>query len=189
MDKSSQEIATVDTKAEYGSKKKLKSTQKITYQATLVALALILKLVGQVFQFGSYKITFVYIPWILAAVIMGPFRAAAVISLTDFIGTFVVQTGGMPLPIILLSNTLFGFIMGWIFKIPKLGARLKLLIGTVIVTFVCTLGISTAALADLYAMPFSVLFVDRLLFQVPVLVLNAVIVAFLFPVVRKLGLM
>ena len=58
-----------------------------------------------------------------------------------------------------------------------------------IVTFVCTLGISTAALADLYAMPYSVLFVDRLLFQVPVLVLNAVIVAFLFPVVRKLGLM
>ena len=189
MNKSSQEIATVNTPTEYGKRKKISGTRSITYQATLVAMALALKIVGQVFQFGSYKFTFVYFPWIVAAIVMGPLRGAAVVCITDLIGTLILQTGGLPLPLILLSNTLFGFFMGCAFKIPKLDARLQLLIGLIVVTFVCTLGISTAALADLYATPFKVLFVTRLTFQVPVIAINALLVGFSFPLLRKLKLM
>ena len=42
MDKSSQEIATVDTKAQYGTRKKIDGTRKITYKAILVAMAMAL---------------------------------------------------------------------------------------------------------------------------------------------------
>lgn len=189
MDKSSQEIATVDTKARSGKSKKLEGTRRTTYKAVLVALALVLKLVGQVFQFGSFKITFVYLPWIISAIAMGPLGGMSVVFITDLVGTFILSTGGLPLPLILLSNSLMGLIMGLAFKIPKLDPRLKLLIGTVAITFVCTLGISTYALAKVYEMPFAVQFTARLATQVPVLVLNAILVGFMFPLLKKLGLM
>ncbi len=189
MDKSSQEIATVNTKATYGKRKKITGTRKITYLATLVALSLAFKLVGQVFNFGSYKFTPVYIGWMLAAISMGPLGGAANAFITDLIGTLILQTGGFPQPMILLSNTLFGFIVGLAFKIPKIDARLRLLIGTAAALLTCTLGISTYTLAEFYMQPFWVQFVTRLTFQAPIVVLCAVIVGFLFPVMRKLGLM
>lgn len=188
MDKSSQEIATVNTKANYGAKK-IDGTRRITYRAVLVAIALMLKLVGQVFQFGSFKITFVYLPWIISAIAMGPLGGMAVVFITDLIGTFILSTGGLPLPLILLSNALFGLIMGLAFKIPKIDPRLKLLIGTVAVIFVCTLGISAYALARIYVMPYSVQFFIRLTTQVPIVILNSLIVGFMFPLLKKLGFM
>ena len=189
MDKSSQEIATVNTKAGYGKrKKKHNMTKRITYLATLVAASLTMKLVGNALQFGSFKVTLVYIPWILSAVVMGPLGGATVAFATDLIGTLILPTGGAPIPLLLVSNALFGFIMGCAFKIPKLGARLKLVIGTVAVLAICTLGISTAALADLYAIPYLTELVIRLPQAVMVCV-NAAATAFLFPLMRKLGLM
>ncbi|MDE6201489.1 MAG: folate family ECF transporter S component [Clostridiales bacterium] len=189
MDKSSQEIATVDNKAHLGKRKKIDGTRRITYRAVLVALALVLKLVGQVLQFGSFKITFVYMPWIISAIAMGPLGGMTVVFLTDLIGTFILSTGGFPLPLLVLSNALMGLLMGLAFKIPKIDPRLKLLIGTVAITLICTLGISTFELARVYGLPFKVEFVIRLSTQVPVLVLNAVIVGFLLPLLKKLGLM
>ena len=119
MDKSSQEIATVNTKAEYGTaKKRLNPTKRITYLATLVAAALAFKLLGQVLTFGGFKITIVYIPWILSALVMGPIGGMTVCFATDVIGTFIMPTAGLPLPLIVVSNSLFGLIMGLAFKIP-----------------------------------------------------------------------
>ena len=155
MDKSSQEIATVNTKAEYGTaKKRLNPTKRITYLATLVAASLAFKLLGQVLTFGGFKITIVYIPWILSALVMGPIGGMTVCFATDVIGTLILPTTGLPLPLIVVSNSLFGLIMGLAFKIPKLNLRLKTLIGTAVVICVCTLGLSTYALADFYNMPF-----------------------------------
>ena len=140
MDKSSQEIATVNTKAEYGTaKKRLNPTKRITYLATLVAAALAFKLLGQVLTFGGSKITIVYIPWILSALVMGPIGGMTVCFATDVIGTLILPTAGLPLPLLVVSNALFGLIMGLAFKIPKLNLRLKTLIGTAVVICVCTL--------------------------------------------------
>lgn len=189
MNKRSQEIATVNTEENYGKRKKIEGTRRITYKATLVALSMALKLIGQLFTFGSYKITFVYLPWIISSIAMGPLGGAAVIFITDLLGTLILQTGGFPVPLILLSNTLFGLLMGAAFKIPRLDPKIKLLIGTVACVTVCTLGISSYALAGLYSMPFKVQFITRLTFQVPVVALNVVIVGFLFPLLKKLGLM
>lgn len=189
MDKSSQEIATVNTKAEYGTaKKRLNPTKRITYLATLVAASLAFKLLGQVLTFGGSKITIVYIPWILSALVMGPIGGTTVCFATDVIGTFIMPTGGLPIPLLVVSNALFGLIMGLAFKIPKLNLRLKTLIGTAVVICVCTLGLSTYALADFYNIPFWVQFVKRIS-QAVMVAVNAAATVFLFPTIKKLGLM
>lgn len=188
MDKSSQEIATVNTKAEYGTaKKRLNPTKRITYLATLVAASLAFKLLGQVLTFGGSKITIVYIPWILSALVMGPIGGMTVCFATDVIGTLILPTAGLPLPLLVVSNALFGLIMGLAFKIPKLNLRLKTLIGTAVVICVCTLGLSTYALADFYNIPFWVQFVKRIS-QAVMVAVNAAATVFLFPTVKKLGL-
>ena len=189
MDKSSQEIATVNTKAEYGTaKKRLNPTKRITYLATLVAASLAFKLLGQVLTFGGSKITIVYIPWILSALVMGPIGGMTVCFATDVIGTLILPTVGLPLPLLVVSNALFGLIMGLAFKIPKLNLRLKTLIGTAVVICVCTLGLSTYALADFYNIPFWVQFVKRIS-QAVMVAVNAAATVFLFPAIKKLGLM
>ena len=174
MDKSSQEIATVNTKAEYGTaKKRLNPTKRITYLATLVAAALAFKLLGQVLTFGGSKITIVYIPWILSALVMGPIGGMTVCFATDVIGTLILPTAGLPLPLLVVSNALL---------------RLKTLIGTAVVICVCTLGLSTYALADFYNIPFWVQFVKRIS-QAVMVAVNAAATVFLFPTIKKLGLM
>ena len=189
MNKSSQEIATVNTEAvKYGKTKKLTTTQRITYLATLVATSLAMKLIGQVLTFGTLKITIVYIPWIISAIVMGPLGGAVVSFATDLLGTFILPTGGAPLPLLVVSNALFGLIMGLAFKIPKLDARLKLLIGTVVVIACCTLGLSTYELARVREMPYLAQLVIRIP-QAVMVAVNAAATAFLFPLLRKLGLM
>ena len=192
MDKSSQEIATVDVKAKYGKRnvklKKITGTKRVTYIATLIAAALAFKLIGNaISDNSSIKISIVYIPWMLSGIIMGPLGGATVAFATDVIGQLIIPTGGAPIPLIVLSNTLFGFITGLIFKIPKLDNRLKLLISTVAVLFICTLGLTTYALADFRNVSFGAQFVLRLP-QVPIVCLNAAIIGFLFPLLEKMKL-
>ncbi|MDE7395760.1 MAG: folate family ECF transporter S component [Clostridiales bacterium] len=186
MNKGSQEIATANTKTFY-KRKKLSATKRITYLATLVAASLVFKLLGNMLNFGNTKISIVYIPWLLSGIIMGPLGGATVVFATDIIGQLIISTGGAPLPLIVISNALFGFLAGLIFKIPKLDNRLKLLIATIAVTCVCTLGLTTYALAEVYCVPFKVEFVLRLP-QALMVCVNAAVVAFLFPLLGKMGL-
>ena len=119
---------------------------------------------------------------------MGPIGGMTVCFATDVIGTLILPTAGLPLPLLVVSNALFGLIMGLAFKIPKLNLRLKTLIGTAVVICVCTLGLSTYALADFYNIPFWVQFVKRIS-QAVMVAVNAAATVFLFPTIKKLGLM
>ena len=192
MDKSSQEIATVNTKAGYGKrKKKIGTTKRITYLATLVAASLILKIAGGIFKTPTFSLSLAYIPWILSAIAMGPLGGAAVAGITDFLGAII--QGFAPNPILTLGCVCFGLIMGFVFKIPRLDARVKLLIGTLIVIPVCTLGINALGMTVYYASEKTVSsffgYVVLRLPQIPVVAVNAAATAFLFPLMRKLGLM
>lgn len=190
MNKSSQEIATVHTEANTALQKKdLSATKRITYLATLIAASLVLKLVGQVLQTLSFKLTLVYVPWIIAAIAMGPVGGATVAFATDLLGTFVLPTGGAPNPILALSCALFGFIMGLAFKLPKLSPKWKLLIGTIIVIPVCTLGIWSWGMSLYYGKHTFFGWMATRGPQVAVVAVNAALTAFLFPLMKKIGLM
>lgn len=192
MDKSSQEIATVNTKAEYGkSKKSLSTTKRITYLATLVAASLLLKIAGGIIKTPTFSLSLAYIPWILSAIAMGPLGGAAVAGITDFLGA--ILQGFAPNPILTVGCVAFGLIMGLVFKIPRMDARLKLLIGTLIVIPVSTLGFNALGMTLYYASEKTVAtffgYVVLRLPQIPVVAVNAAATAFLFPVMRKLKLM
>ena len=192
-EKSSQEIATVNKRAKYGKRNskrnKISGAKRITYIATLIAASLAFKLLGNYLNFGSLKLSLVYIPWMISGIVMGPLGGATVALATDVLGQFIVPAGGFaPLPLLALSNALFGLITGLIFKLPRLDNHGKLWISTAIVIFVCTLGISTYALSDLYGMPFKAEFVLRLP-QALIVCFNAAVVGLLFPLLIKLGLM
>ena len=192
MDKSSQEIATVNTEANIGKrKKKLGTTKRITYLATLVAASLILKIAGGIFKTPTFTLSLAYIPWILSAIAMGPLGGAVVAGLTDFLGAII--QGFAPNPILSLACVGFGFIMGLVFKIPRLDARIKLLIGTLIVIPVCTLFLNALGMTVYYAAEKTVAsFFGYVVLRLPqtlVVAVNAAATAFLFPLMRKLQLM
>lgn len=190
MNKRSQEIATVHTEANDGKtkKKKLTTTQRITYLATLVAASLVFKMLGNMLTFGTFRFSIVYIPWIISAIVLGPIGGLTVCFATDVIGTLIVPTGGAPVPLLIVSNALFGFSVGCAFKLPKLDDRLKLAISAVAAIVICTMGLSTYALAKLYYQPFFAQWVTRLP-QALVAGINFAVVGFLFPLLRKIGLM
>ena len=188
MNARSQEIATRTEKACY-KRKTLTSTRRITYLATLVAMALTFKLLGNWLTFGSLKFSIVYIPWMIAGMIMGPLGGATVAFATDILGQLILPAGGGGvIPLIVLSNTLFGLISGLVFMAPKVDNRVKLVIATAAVITVCTMGLSTYALADFYKRPLSVQFVLRIP-QALIVCINAAAIAFTIPLLGKMGLL
>lgn len=186
MNKRSQEIATANTDAKQ-KKKKFTATQRITYLAMLIAASLVLKIIGNLFQLPFFKVTFVYVPWIIAAISFGPIGGMTVAFATDLLGTIVA--GQVPNPILALGCALYGLIMGLIFKLPKLHPYVKLAVATAIIIPLCTLFIWSLGMAIYFpTKTFWGWFVLRAA-QVPVVVLNSVITAFLFPLLKKKKLM
>lgn len=193
MSKTQQEIAT----PKVCKQKKLTPTQKLTYIATLSAIALICKILGNYLQFGPIKITIVYIPWIVAGMVLGPFGGMAVSFATDILGTILVPTGGSILPLVVLSNTLFPVFpaIAWmLFKGNRFWAYPALIIGVALSALACTLGISTYGLYPLFkigsdgaAVPYLAFWLTRLT-QLIGLSVSVVGVLALVPVMRKLNL-
>ena len=118
---------------------------------------------------------------------MGPLCGMTVALSTDLLGTFMM--GGVPNPILAFSCALFGLITGYVFMIPKLNPKIKLLIATVIVIPVCTFGVWSIGMATYYGGKTIFGWMATRIPQAVVVALNSVAVAFMFPLMRKLGLM
>ena len=189
---SQQEIATPNDCNSLKKKPALSYTRGLTYTAALTALALILKLVGQIWggalMLFNLKLSFIYIAWILSAVILGPLGGMAVGFLSDVLGTFLLPTTGGILPLLVISNTLFPLFIGIAVKyIPIKNLFLKIVIGTVVSMLVCTLGITTLGLSlnTMGEVPFFAMLATRWP-QPIVITLNLVIVGALLPVLKRL---
>ena len=190
-EKSSQEIATVDVQqAKYGKRNKITATKRITYIATLVAASLVLKIASALIKTETVTLSFVYIPWIIAAIVLGPVGGFAVAAISDLLGA-AIQGYLPPNPILTLGCAMYGFIMGLVFKIPKIDPRLQIVIGMLIVIPVCTLGLNSLGIFMYYApqKTFTVFmtYVTARLLQIPVVVLNVAITTFFFPLLKKKG--
>lgn len=192
---SQQEIATVNqaltTATQEGSTDKpvekkrarLRYTKRITYIAVLVAIALILKALGNMFTVVGFKVSFTYIPWIIAGIMLGPIGGAAVGALTDVVGMLI--SGGIPNPILTLSYTLFPVFPALFYKLPLKNGYLKTVLGSCVSLLVCTLGIGTVGLMSIYNMTFLQVLVTYRLFQIGVFAINLMIIGILFPAIQK----
>lgn len=192
---SQQEIAAPNTCNSLEKKPALSYTKRLTYTAALTALALIFKLVSQMWggalQLFNLKLSFTYVAWMLSGIILGPLEGMLVGFLSDVIGTFLLPTTGGINPIITLSDTLFPMFIGLAVKfIPSKNLYLKTAIGTLVSLFACTLGLTTLALSlnTMGEVSFLAMLPTRWP-QAVMVILNLVIVGALLPVVNRLKLL
>lgn len=197
---SQQEIATPASCNSLPKKRRLRYTQKITYTATLTAIALVIKASVQAI-FASLPLlrpTLTYIPWIIAGIILDPICAALVGFASDSLGMIIVGQGATINPIMALSCTLFPCIVSMCVRfIPIKHLPLKALIGTCLSAIFCTMFLSTLGLylysgifmgLPDYQKPFFVLMAARLP-QLLFIAICAAAAAILLPVMDKLHLL
>lgn len=197
---SQQEIATPASCNALPRKRHLRYTQKITYTATLTAIALVIKATVQAI-FASLPLirpTLTYIPWIIAGIILDPVCAAIVGFASDSLGMLIVGAGASINPIMALSCALFPCIISLCVRLlPVKHLPLKALIGTIMSAIICTMFLSTFGLyiytgifmgnVD-YQKPFFVLMAARLP-QLLFIAMCTVVVGLLLPVMNKLNLL
>lgn len=163
-------------------KKKIRYTQKITYIAVLVAMALICKVLGNFLTIGTFRVSFTYIPWIIAGIMLGPVGGAAVGLITDILGTLIA--GYTPNLLLMLGSALYPVFPALVFKLPLKNERLKMVLGSVVSLVVCTIFINSAGNAVYYGTPFWPTLVARFS-QIGVFVVNVVILVLLYPVIQR----
>ncbi len=171
-----------------------KSTRYITYAATFVALSVIFKMIGNAISAicpPTMKISFVYIPWVLSGIVLGPIGGVITAVIGDLLGQLTIATGGSINPLTALANALFPLAPALIFKFFRgKHDNIKLLIGMLISLVVCTMGIGAYALYLMYynGMNYFVYLFTIRSPQMIVIAINYVLCALLLPVIRRMKL-
>lgn len=128
--------------------KKRRTTQYVVYIAVFAAMSVILNSID--INMITYKITFTYIPAFLAGAFLGPIAGALAGGIGDLMG-FVINPQGAINPLIFIGSVLMGALPGFVFKIPKIPAYIKIMLSFVAVFLLCTLGVNTAGIYLYYS--------------------------------------
>ncbi|MCH5161231.1 MAG: ECF transporter S component [Clostridiales bacterium] len=150
MSKSQQEIAT----PAFEIKNKVRSqsvafgtTRWLTYTALLTALALMMKVIGQIGTLSEIsKLTLIYTVWLVAAAVLGPIGGGTVCFISDLLIALVFPTGVLN-PFITLVCTLYGVFAGLIFKyLPTKHYSVKFIVAGLSCAVVCTFVLDSLAI-------------------------------------------
>lgn len=174
-----------------------RTTRYLTYTATFVALSVIFKLLGNTISsiviIPNMKLSFVYIPWVISGIVLGPVGGVLTALIGDTIGQLAIMVGGAINPLTSLSNALFPLATALIFKFVKKGpAWLKLAIGMLISLVVCTMGIGSYSLYTYYnygaTMDFWTYLITIRSPQLIIIAVNYFLCLLLLPTVSKMRL-
>ena len=175
-----------------------RTTRYLTYTATFVALSVLFKILGNTISsiviIPNMRLSFVYVPWVLSAYVLGPVGGVITALIGDILGQLTVAVGGAINPLTTLSNALFPLAPALIFKFlkDKTPDWLNLLIGMVISLVVCTMGIGAYALFSYYNYGSSMSFWTYLLTirspQIIIIAINYFLCLLLLPTVKKMKL-
>ncbi len=150
MSKTQQEIASPTLNI----KKKVRTqsiafgtTRWLTYTALLTALALMMKVIGQIGTLSEIsKLTLIYTVWLVAAAVLGPIGGGTVCFISDILIALVFPTGVIN-PFITLVCTLYGVFAGLIFKyLPTKRYAVKFIVAGVTCAVVCTFVLDSLAI-------------------------------------------
>lgn len=151
-----QEIATPDIKNTNIRKVRSQTltfgtTKWLTYTAVFAALAVVMKFIGQYLTLTpSFKITLIYVTWLIGGAVLGPFGGAAVCITSDILGSVIIPMGAVN-PFLVLGNTLYGVIAGLVFKYtPVKSYIVKFLASGTACTLICTCILNTLAIYYFY---------------------------------------
>lgn len=182
----------IENKIENKKNSQFMATKKLTYIATLVAITLLFKVLGNLVPIGdSFKISFIYFGWIISGAVLGPLGGGAVGLITDILGTIIAPMGSSINLAITLGNTLFPFLVGLCYKyIPLKHKFFSLLIGSLAGLIVCTMGINSLGLYFWFGYNKSISFPLYLftlrVFQPIIVGINFAIAAIFMPIIIRL---
>ncbi|MBE6724886.1 MAG: folate family ECF transporter S component [Ruminococcaceae bacterium] len=118
--------------------------------AMLTAVAVVLDRFVPALFTDTYKITFTFVPVVVAAILYGPWGGAAVWGLADLIGAILFPRG-VYFPGFTVTSALKGALFGWF--LHKKGAKFfpHVVVPTLVNNFVIGLAIDTLWIAILYS--------------------------------------
>ena len=140
-------------------KRKVFSVQSLVAMSTLVALEIVLSRMPS-YSVWDMKIGFAFLPVVIAAIVLGPVRAAIVAALADFLGTTLFPIGAY-FPGFTLTAALVGLLYGLF--LHKDQPFWKILVSVSIHQLILSLLLNTYWISVLYDSPFTPLLVTRLL--------------------------
>ena len=139
--------------------RKIISIQSIVVMATLVAMEIVLSRMLS-YSVWDMKIGFAFLPVVIAAIVLGPVRAAIVAALADFLGAILFPIGAY-FPGFTLTAALVGVLYGLF--LHKDQPFWKIVISVSIHQLILSLLLNTYWISVLYDSPFTALLVTRLL--------------------------
>ena len=97
---------------------KFGTTKWLAYTALFAALAIVMKFIGQYLTLtDTFKITLIYVIWLIAAAVLGPVGGGTVCFVSDVLGAVIFPRGAIN-PLLTLGCVLFGVTAAFCFRLP-----------------------------------------------------------------------
>ncbi len=140
-------------------KRKIFTVQSLAVMATLVAMEIVLSRLLS-YSVWDMKIGFAFLPVVIAAIVLGPVRAAIVAALADFMGVILFPIGPY-FPGFTLTAALVGALYGLF--LHRNQPFWKILVSVSIHQLILSLLLNTYWISVLYESPYTPLLITRLL--------------------------
>lgn len=115
------------------------TTKWLAYTALFAALSIVMKLIGQCLTLtDSFKITLIYVIWLIAAAVVGPIGGGTVCFVSDVLGAVIIPRGPIN-PLLTLGCVLFGVTAAFCFKLPVKSYIVKFVFAGVVCSVLYTL--------------------------------------------------
>lgn len=198
MMKNQQEIAAPNISAHTGRLMEIKlergTTRWVTYAAAFTALAVVMKFIGQFLTITpAFKITFIYVVWLISGAVLGGFGGGAVCFASDVLGALIFPTGPIN-PFLIVGNTLYGVVAAAIVRCtPAKSYAVRIAVAGLFCTVINTCVINTLAIYYSYdyakVMNVWQYFVAYRILQPVVAIINIVVAIALVPLLTRLRLL
>ena len=156
------------------------SVRVLCQVAMLIALAFVLERLVPVVNLLTIRVSFAFIPMMICGMFFGPVWAAGAFGIADLLGWPIM--GLTPIPLILLSRIVQGFIYGLILNRENIKIWPHSVMNACITQIICSMGLTTLGLVQLTGNPYFPLLISRL----PQIAVFVVLQIAVFPVLLKL---
>ena len=146
----------------------------------LIAIAFVLERLVPVVNVMTIRISFAFVPIMFCGMLFGPVWGAAAFGISDILGWPIM--GFTPIPLILVSRIVQGFLYGIILHREDLKFTSHSILNACSTQVICGMGLTTLGLSHFMGAPYFPLLVSRL----PQIALLIVLHIAVFPALIKL---
>ena len=148
--------------------------------AMLIAITFVLERLVPVVNVMTLRVSFAFIPMMFCGMLFGPVWGAAAFGVADILGWPIM--GLTPIPLILVSRVVQGFLYGLILNREELKFLPHSVANAFSTQIICSMGLTTLGLSQFMGTPYVPLLISRL----PQVAIFIVLHIAVFPVFLKL---